>query len=333
MKENRCLNFLKGVCCLAVVLLHCKIPGIIGDGFIYAVRFPVPVFFMISGYFCFYKKTEWIKRAQWKLLKLLFFSEAACGVITCWVNFHTKGETVQQTLRELALWQHPVRTLFCGTVFNGTLWYLYAMFWTWVVIAVMRKYFKGREHCFYRAVPVLWLVHIVGRLLIQRAGKIETWIYLFRSSLFYALPFVLFGYFLGECFQGEPLQGEKEHLNQKTCGILLVAGVFTMAAEFFLFGCYMDLWFSTILITAALFLYAIQHPALSVFPLLERIGKQDSMLIYVSHIPISLLLDCFLKPVMELEIYEWVKPFGTMLLAILFAELCFYFCKVYSRLR
>lgn len=43
-EENKCLFMLKGISCIIVVLLHCPLPGKIGEGIIYALRFPVPIF-------------------------------------------------------------------------------------------------------------------------------------------------------------------------------------------------------------------------------------------------------------------------------------------------
>ena len=51
MEEYKSLNTLKGVACITVILLHCSFPGFLGRFIGYFMRFPVPVFFMISGYF------------------------------------------------------------------------------------------------------------------------------------------------------------------------------------------------------------------------------------------------------------------------------------------
>lgn len=111
MKENKCLNFMKGISCLTVVLLHCRIPGIIGDSIIYAMRFPVSIFFMISSYFCYYKDTEWIKKAQLKILKLLLWVEAIGRI----VSFVFVDKSVTEQIRKISLWSNPLRTLFCWT--------------------------------------------------------------------------------------------------------------------------------------------------------------------------------------------------------------------------
>ena len=42
--ENDCLWMVKGVASIIVILFHCPIEGILGEGIIYALRFPIPIF-------------------------------------------------------------------------------------------------------------------------------------------------------------------------------------------------------------------------------------------------------------------------------------------------
>ncbi len=54
-KRNYTLDFVKGIACICVVLMHCEFPGYLGTLVQCVSRFCVPFFFMISGYFCFKK--------------------------------------------------------------------------------------------------------------------------------------------------------------------------------------------------------------------------------------------------------------------------------------
>lgn len=309
MKENSCLNFLKGISCLIVVLLHCPIPGIIGDGIIYALRFPVPVFFMISGYFCYYRDPVWIKKAWMKILKLLIASEILCGI----VSFICLDESMTEQLQKLSLWDHPLRTFLCGTLFNGTLWYLYAMLWTWLILYCIKRWNCIRQS--YILVPVLLIVHISGRLLIQKTGDIDMWIYLFRSAFLYGIPFVLLGHFLAEN------EGWiKDHITVFNCAFLLLGGGIVMVLEFITWKCFMDIWFSTILIAVAMFSFAIRYPDAEIIPAVARIGKTYSMIIYVTHIPLSRIMGRCLKPHMREAVYNQIAPFLIMMAALLTAK-------------
>lgn len=78
-KENKSLWMLKGIACIVVILFHCPISGIVGDAIIYAVRFPIPVFLMISGYYGFRKK-NYLKYAK-KTLLLIITGEVISAIV------------------------------------------------------------------------------------------------------------------------------------------------------------------------------------------------------------------------------------------------------------
>ncbi len=42
---NRCLNVVKAICCISVVLMHSPFPSKIGNIVVYMLKFAVPVFF------------------------------------------------------------------------------------------------------------------------------------------------------------------------------------------------------------------------------------------------------------------------------------------------
>ena len=63
--RNRTLDMVKAICAYAVVLLHVHFPGNAGIIANVLARFAVPVFFMVSGYFCFRgDDTEFIRTGK-----------------------------------------------------------------------------------------------------------------------------------------------------------------------------------------------------------------------------------------------------------------------------
>ena len=63
--RNRTLDMVKAICAYAVVLLHVHFPGSAGIIANVLARFAVPVFFMVSGYFCFRgDDTEFIRTGK-----------------------------------------------------------------------------------------------------------------------------------------------------------------------------------------------------------------------------------------------------------------------------
>lgn len=84
-------DFLKGISCIFVIFLHCRFPGMVGDIIIYACRFPVPIFFMISGYYCYAKESTRIKRRAFGILKMLLLTELFYGLWNCLYTFFGGG--------------------------------------------------------------------------------------------------------------------------------------------------------------------------------------------------------------------------------------------------
>lgn len=87
-RRNHALDFVKGVACIAVVFMHCEFPGRLGTLVQCLVRFAVPFFFMVSGYFCFRPQTIGLKYslfvyilhpAAWHWLDRVY---AAAGIAT-----------------------------------------------------------------------------------------------------------------------------------------------------------------------------------------------------------------------------------------------------------
>lgn len=149
MTEYKSLHTLKGVACIVVILLHCSFPGFLGRFIDFFMRFPVPVFFMISGYFACNKSKLWYQNKAKYILILILISESLMGMVLLIDNLLTNGNlTIIEWLMSFDFTHYPIRTLFFGTVFNGTLWYLYAVFWTWILFSVW-NYEKRKKYLIF----------------------------------------------------------------------------------------------------------------------------------------------------------------------------------------
>jgi len=277
-KYNPYVNALKGVACIIVFFLHCPLPGILGDGIIYGLRFSVPIFFLISGYYSYYKSKEWILKKAKYILKLLLFSEIFYGVWTYIDQCVIHNQTFEKVFVVKFQNMHLIKTVFFGSVFNGTLWYLYAMFWTWIILYLLKKHNVVRK-C-YVLIPVILFVQVFGRLYVQNVYDITQYVYLFRSVILFGLPFSLLGLWIAD---NQVLLLEK--IDKKKNVLIIVSGFLTIVAEFILYGQYMDTHTSTIIIAFGLFLYAIQkqkEPP-KFIRIFEYIGAKWSMWIYITH--------------------------------------------------
>lgn len=295
--ENNSINMLKGISCLIVVLLHCPIPGVWGEAIIYGIRFSVPVFFMITGYYSYGKNNHWKIRQIRKTLGFIVYGELFCAVISVIINMSQNELGLCSWIRNLEIVQHPIKILFFGSICNGTLWYLYALFWTLLILFIIDKYFDN-EKIIYGLIPFFLFIHIGGRVLIQNYGDINQWVFLFRSAVLFGIPFVLFGRWIAE---HETILKRKIKVN--TCIGIFSLGLGFEVLEFIFWHQYMDLHFSTIIISFALFWWACLKPYDNHFPVLRIFGKKYSSLVYIVHYPCILVVDTVLRKISIEKMY------------------------------
>ncbi len=317
-KRNWQFDFLKGICCIFVVFLHCPFPGILGDLIIYAARFPVPIFFMITGYYSCSRDRAWIQKKAVHILKMLLLSELFYGAWNSLLAVLAGGSPAAY-LRGQSSLSHPVQTLLCGSFFNGVLWYLYAAFWTYCILWFFSPGGK-RPGALYLLIPPLLCVQIFGRFYVQNHFDINLYIHLFRNALSFGLPLTL----LGSLFAALKERIQRRLRWQHTF-LLLVLGGFVMVAEYLISRQYMDFHLSTLLTSAGLFLLAMTCPFAEPKPLapVSRIGRSLSMWIYLSHIFFHSLLNLLAKAwgFSDAPLFLWTRPLWICFLSALFGLL------------
>lgn len=271
-KTHEGINLLKGISCIIVIFLHCTFPGILGEGIIYALRFPVPIFFMVSGYFSYYREEQWILSKMKSTFKMIFWTEIFYGIWGILSNFPQTYE------RFISAVQSPIKTLFCGTIFNGTLWYLYSIFWTWFLLYILRKITSGDKY--YLLIPLLLIIQIFGRLYFQNVYNINENIFLFRNAIIFGLPYTLIGSSIAE-YEKKIFSEYKELIK-----FLFISGGICMISEYIISRQYMDSHVSTVLISIGLFLTALAHPKVNrkISKQFVYIGEKLSMWIYLIHL-------------------------------------------------
>lgn len=296
---------LKGISCLTVILFHCPIQGLVGDAIIYALRFPIPIFLMISGYYSLRKDT-YLKSAG-KTLRLLLFGELVTASVmeVCFLTGITDTNPVDVFLK--TDW---IKTVLFGSIFNGTLWYLYAMFWGWILLFIISKIPHGFSILKCNIIPLL-VVHIFGRMLVTKYSDINETVYLFRSTLLFVVPFFMIGRLIAE--HQEPIL---EKLKGFRVLLLMTASAFLIIIEYVIWHQFMDLQVSTIFVSVGMFLFALQYPDFAPSKLLISIGH-ISQYVYIFHIPVIILLNSILVRVVPDTLATRVLPLFVMLCTVL----------------
>ncbi len=314
-KRNESLNVLKLISCVVVIFLHCPFPGKFGEMIIYALRFSVPVFFLISGYFSFQKPGEWYRKKIVTTLKTTAALELLYGIFNFLLDCVAGQVPAAEFFNDFPRGWEFIKTLFFGSFFNGTLWYLYAAFWTWCILYLLHR--KGLMEKAVWAVPPLLFLHIFGRWYCQNHFSIDQLVFLFRSAILFGVPFALMGRFFAR-------HREKiaEKLTVFRCLGIVFAGHVLIVVEFFLTGQYMDLHLSTVVIAAGLFLLALVKPECPRLRLMQFMGDRLSMWIYYDHLLVISLMGLAGER-LHLEenvLFLWAKPVlvfaGATLLAL-----------------
>lgn len=321
MKKHDGINMLKGIACIIVVFLHVPFPGLLGKLISFELNFSVPIFFMISGFFAF-KKNDflWYKKKIFHLLIIILLTEFIYGMWSIFTKCVINGETVQNFLIESPIIKNPIKIIICGTIYNGTLWYIYAAMWTWVIYFFLIKNRILRKNRLYLIMIPLLFIQIFVKLYWMNHYDISKYIYLFRNFLVFGFPMTLLGSWIAK-------NEEKWNYSLKRSITIVIAGVILsffeyLVAHTFLKVSGMDFHVSTILISIGLFSLALQFPVVKFNPLLY-IGEKLYIWIYLSHILVVSILDETVKYVIDYQSlwYLWLRPIVCLLITLIIAKL------------
>jgi fucose 4-O-acetylase-like acetyltransferase len=319
-ERNWWFDYLKGIACIVVVLLHSPLPGIAGELVIYAFRFPVPIFFMISGYYSIRKSDGWICHKAGQLLKMLLLSECFYFIwylVRCCL---IEKQELTVAMCNITVFLHPIRTILCGSFFNGMLWYLYAIVWTYLLLILLR-HFSLYRHCWFRVSLIVLLlgIQVIGRYHVQTCSDINKYIWFFRNALTFGLPLTMLG---GEIAEHESFIRERLSLTGNL--LIIFAGNLMIVVEYLVSGIYMDFHASTCIISIGMFLLAFTYRGEKMIwkSGICYIGREFSMWIY-------LLQSFFLTLLSEFPQNIWIENLQSIIVlgcSVLGAFLCRKLC-------
>ncbi len=266
-EKNRCINFMKGICCIVIILMHCSFPNRIGNLITYPFKIAVPFFFVISGYFAYRNDNKKLLHKALHILKLLFVSE----IIYIFYFLIFDKMQLRENFNGI---KQILKIIFVGTLStNNALWFLYALFWSYIALMVIHK-FKLYKLSHMIAIVVL-VVHVVVRSLVRDGSWYDD--SYFRNFLLFGLPFVLLGSFI---------KAQEENLvkmfSNKMCLVGALIGEIMIIIEYILLDA-SDYYIGSIITTFFVFLFAIKNPKLYINKTVEFIGEKLSLYVYIFH--------------------------------------------------
>ena len=322
VKKNEFMNFLKGLACFGVVFIHVKLPNYVLDGVIQSVfRFAIPLFFMVSGYFCDTSdRAKLEKKLPAKCKHILVICFVGCVyyfifnmMIAIFGDSHGTVEAVVGRitslfeLRKLMEW-----VLFNQDPFVNILWFTFALLYCYFILWVV-NHFNWYSKVFW-CIPLLLGAHIIMGNLLTLFGIEVSKLY-YRNFLFYGLPFLLLGVWLRR-----NQERVLKKLSVNAASVFMVAGAVVSVAEWFVFG-RRELFVGSILFVVGGFVYALHKPDAKKNSPVTVIGERYSLFIYIVHFSLISVLDRFAYKLIPdgicVTVYEYAKVFIIFALSLM----------------
>ncbi len=295
-KRNYYLDYWKGIACFVVVYAHTYYPFYIGThdlgdlikGF---MRFAIPLFFMVSGYYCYYTDREIAAKKIGGKIKHIFtiFLTAVLFWLTVSVAMGLLGDNyggingiiaalkMQFTLKNMVYWvflnQDP---------FIKILWFISALLYVYILLIPINKY-NLYKHGYIASIVFLIAHVILGNVTKLYGIKVDAVYY--RNFLLFGFPFFMMGHFIRA-----NQDGLTKKFTVKMCVVFIVLGELLVIPEWFFIG-KTEMYIGNILTTFFVFVLTIILPARKKDSFITTIGRDMSLFIYITHMFVGMVME------------------------------------------
>lgn len=316
-KYNYCFDFIKGIACICVVLMHCEFPGEVGILVQSVSRFCVPYFFMISGYFCYYQDISKAKNTSLKIKHIVKITLIASIFYLVFAGF---CYLVQPNITSFG-----IKEVIAWIVFNdpiiiaGQLWFLFALIYVYILYMVVQKY--NKYNLAYKSIPILIMAYIFLAQGLHVLGvHVENYIY--RNFLIEGFTFFMLGHWLHK-------NELKFNVSNRTIIFTVILSTIMCIVERKILGRDFGVNISTFIQVIAIFLYGINNSKKHK-GILQVIGKKYSMFVYILHPFVwhSLEMIYNLLGISQNSFAMYVMPILIVVLTLILSILCVY-CNGY----
>lgn len=275
---NYSLNFLKTICIFAVICIHCMFykTGPIGASIDALSRFAVPVFFLISGFYSYYKDNDKAiykyKTRIIRLIKLIIISNVVYFIFFTITRYHWDIFKYITKIMNKPLIDYIVFNL---SPTASLLWFLQALLYCYIIFLILCKInFKFEK--LYVLIPILLIINLllgeIGHVLNFKFSLLYS-----RNFLFMGLPFFILGYMIHD---------KQEIITNKISNDFILLSILPLCAltvvETLLTG-KSELYIGSIFLSSLLFIWCIKNPDTLKFDITEWIGGKLYILMYVLH--------------------------------------------------
>lgn len=276
--RNHVLDAAKIIAAYAVIFLHVHYPGISGDMINILMRFAVPFFFLVSGYFCYSNKGNINQKMPAKIrhiLKLTVFS-LIFYIVWGFLYRMSKGEDAIQWVGDLVQKQY-IREFI---LYNSTspvkyhLWFLVALLYCYLIFWTVEHFHL------HAAAGILIPVLLAGNFYLGEGAALRGTAFramYYRNWIFTGLPFFMLGYWI-HCRENVI----RKHMNRKVLYLGVICGIFLTIMEYFRVG-KQELFIGTVISVCCLFIWCVLSQDIMLPGWLTETGRNDAFLIYLLH--------------------------------------------------
>lgn len=300
--RNVLLDFAKGISALGVVLVHFQFPGIPGKILCSVGVTGVVLFFLISGYQSYSPDGSSASKIAGRFkrnLSLTLIALAVYAVFT--ITEQLLSGTFAQWISEFKSPLTWLRIIVLGDfslIHGDPLWFMAALLYSYLILLLMER--KRLHKIFYTILPILLLLRISMETYTNSFSSIEWPDWHFSGNfLVGGLPVMLLGNFIA-CHKHRFINIRKDLLFGGAITSLILVFVSVNVKVFSL-----DLSQPFKILSAFfVFLICLSYPSLHISGLIEKIGREFSLYLYLFHYLIGITM---LHLTQALECPLWVN--------------------------
>lgn len=314
---------MKCIACISVVLLHCSLPGRIGQLVCGQARFAVPFFFAISGYYVYDATRDGRAYRVWDKACHIgrYFVVTEC-IYFIWhlaysfVDRHFVSGS-NEWFRESFSWYNLFRFFVFQRTFIGDVsWFLAALFLCYCATWLIARCNLWRMSCWL--IPVLFAINVLIADIVPVYIGVDIEWYWISNFLLLGWPSFAMGYWI--CLERERLIA----ISGRIWGMILI-GSFALNVVETLFTKGEEFYVSSALTAMAAIVLCLQYPVVAETgrnELLRHIGKYLSFSVYIFH---PIIRDIFqmiahVIGISDRAVWRCLMPIFTVVITIAIAE-------------
>lgn len=296
--HNYALDFLKGLGCIGVVLIHITFPGLFGKFIARSSQFAVPVFFMISGFYAYQASDSTIIRRLRKIFRITLFATAV--YILYRLQNMIRHDELYEAFTAWNITRAVIRLVilsdfdFAGA---GHLLFLCSLIEGYIVLLLIRRFDFWKAAYIYVPVSIIAAGIIVS---LFPGGWHRT-----CNVIVSGMRWILIGHFIAENLPS--FSGISRNILLASAIAGYIIGLLSLT-EHMLFVSSVGLN----LFPISLFILAVREDSQAVKfpPSIVRIGAEYSLYVYLFHILVSNVCSYVLKRagISEACFVLWIRP-------------------------